>query len=714
MEAKRWVVTGTYGLESPEVLALSKALHIMPVTAALLCNRGYHDASSAAAFIHMEDEILHDPYAMTDMERGVARILQALERHERIVIYGDYDVDGVTSVSSLYLYLREHGADVGYYIPNRLGEGYGVNCAALEEIAHRGANLIITVDTGITAHEETVYAKSIGLDMVITDHHTCQSILPQACAVINPHRADCNYPFKELAGVGVVFKLLCALEMRLHGDDPDALKNVCMKYGDLAAIGTIADVMPLVDENRLIVGMGMRLLETTKRCGMISLLRLTGAQQKASGTNDVVKKKKINTSLIGYTIAPRINAAGRISSASKAVELLLSDNEAEADRIANELCNINRERQEQENKIIEDVNLRIAQECDLEKNPVIVLGDESWHHGIVGIVSSRITEHFHLPSILISFDGNIGKGSGRSVKGMNLVNALASCSDLLIKYGGHELAAGLTIARENLPEFSRRMNEYARKCFAQTDRTATIDVDMELREENLSLAQAEELSELEPYGTGNPMPLFLIRDMRINTLTPIGKNKHTKMVLFRNGVSVTALYFGCEASSLPVREGDLADVVFQLDVNEYQNSRTVQMIVRDIAPAASEQEKWDAQERIYHALHTDRGMIGNADPYLPSRDDYTRVYLYIKNSLNRGVETLRLFDIGRHFGPTNDPVAALVKIRIVIDVFRETGILEVEDTDHFGYRFRMRKVTGKIDLERSHTILTLRGKQEDF
>lgn len=708
--AKVWQVIGEADSRYPSVCQLASSLGILPVTAALLYNRGYRDAEAAASFLHCEDEIFHDPFLMTDMDRAVERIERAIATNEKTVIYGDYDVDGVTSVSSLYLYLRSRGCNVSYYIPNRVGEGYGVNRSALRHIARDGGTLVITVDNGITAHEEILYAKTLGIDTVVTDHHACRETVPEAYAVVNPLRPGCRYPFKQLAGVGVVFKLICALENARCPDDPQAIKEVCMRYADLAAIGTVADVMPLVDENRLIVSIGMRLLTDACRPGIAALLDMASAGGK-SPSHDPSRRRKINTSLIGFTIAPRLNAAGRISTADRAVELFLSETEEEAERVAKELCEINRSRQEQENVITEAVYDRIAAECDLERDPVIVLGDDSWHHGIVGIVSSRITEHYHLPSILLSFDGDIGKGSGRSIKGLNLVGALSACSDLLVRYGGHELAAGLTIERDKLPEFRRRINEYAREKLRECDRTVTLDLDLELNAADLTLAQAEELSLLEPFGTANPMPMFLLRDARIEEIASIGKNKHTRFLLRKDGISVTAVYFGTEASKIPFRPGECVDVAFQMNINEYQNDRTVQLIVRDLRLGTAERTKRETQEKLYREAreHPEERV---REALIPARDDFTRVYLYLRSEARKscgGEVNCTLFDIAAHFGPTNDAAAALVRIRFVLDIFAETGILRFEETEPYRYSISLCRTDGKVDLERSSIYRKLKN-----
>ena len=463
--------------------------------AVLLYNRGYRTAEDAMRFLHFEEENLHDPYLLCDMDKATDRIFKAIESKEKICVYGDYDVDGVTAVSTLYLYLTSLGADVCIKIPKREGEGYGVSRVALEKLADLGVQLIITVDTGITACDEVDYAKELGMEFVITDHHECREVLPNACAVVNPHRRDCAYPFKELAGVGVVFKLVCALEIgrcRVEGRAVEVgLRDVCLKYIDLITLGTIADVMPIVDENRLIVSMGLKLMENSPRPGVRALIDAASAKK----TGEDSKKRKINSSFIGFGIAPRINAAGRISDATIAVRALLA-NEDDAPELAEELCEINRQRQIEENRIAEEAYEMIQDLADLDENPVIVLDSNEWQQGIIGIVASKITEKYGLPSILVSFDYTShpapfdeGRGSGRSIKGLNLVEALNYCEDLLIKHGGHELAAGLTIRRSALDDFRDRINEYARMHLNDEAFKITMDADCELDIKDINILQ---------------------------------------------------------------------------------------------------------------------------------------------------------------------------------------------------------------------------------
>ena len=427
MTERQWVLRD---MDFQTCEKLQSELHIMSLTAKLLTNRGFDSADKVRAFLNKEEIPLHDPFLLKDMDKACARVKLAIERKERVCIYGDYDVDGVTSTMMLYTYLTQKGVQCQYFIPDRISEGYGLSLPVIQKLANQ-VSLIITVDTGITAIEEARYAKEQGIDMVITDHHSCREELPDAVAVVNPHRDDCSYPFKNLAGVGVVFKLLCAVD----GDT----QRICNLYSEIVAIGTIADVMPIVDENRRITAMGLKKLETVRSPGILALMRHAGIIKHGR------QVKKVTSSTVGYVLAPRINAAGRIASASQAVELLATNDEIVADRIAFDLCEINKQRQATEqdiyNQALEQIHTECADDC------FFVLASDGWHQGVIGVVASKIAEKYSAPCILFSFDGETAKGSGRSIKGFSLMDALASCGDLLIEYGGHELAAGLSIER---------------------------------------------------------------------------------------------------------------------------------------------------------------------------------------------------------------------------------------------------------------------------
>ena len=697
---------------------IASELGLSQICAELLWTRGYRTVEEALGFLKNEDAVLHSPFLLKDLDLAVARIKKALEDKERICIYGDYDVDGVTAVSMMYLYLSSLGADVGYYIPSRAGEGYGLSCAAIDNLEKKGVKLIITVDTGITANEETQYAKEKGIDMVITDHHECRPELPEACAVVNPHRFDCEYPFPELAGVGVVFKLLCGFEMmncRERGEpEINGVRKICREYADLAAIGTIADVMPIIDENRLVVAMGLRMIATTERKGLAALI---DASSNNSGA-DTSKKRKITSGFIGYGIAPKINAAGRISNASKAVELLLADTDSVASAYAEELCAINRQRQIDENRIAEEAMRRIEHSFNPENDRVIVIENDSWQQGIIGIVASRITEKYGLPSILISFDGtthgeptpyDMGKGSGRSVKGMNLVEAMNSCSDLLEKYGGHELAAGLTIRRGNIEKFKERLNEYAKECLTEENLRVSYDVDCEIELERIDLRFAAELQLLEPFGVSNPTPLFALRDLTVERVMQISAGKHTKLLVSKNGVRMYTMCFGISEFALGVKENDKIDLLATVDINVFRNEKSVQLIVQDHRLSESFQSMKKREKERYEEIRAG-ATFSSDENVIPNRDDFAKVYTLLRKLTRAGNNTLSLdnllFLLSREPG---EPIN-YIKLKFIIRIMHELTICGVEDHSHDIYRFTVEFTGTKTSIDKSNILKKLKSR----
>ena len=712
---KKWVLReDTSDAARKEAEVISSELKIHPVVARLLVNRGYRTPDAANAFLRMESEILCDPFVMKDIRPAAERIRNALKAGERITVYGDYDVDGVTAVCTLYLYLRSKGAEINYYIPNRSGEGYGVSCAAVERLAAEGTRLIITVDTGITAAEEVAFAKTLGVDFVVTDHHECRSSLPEAVAVVNPHRPDCEYPFKELAGVGVVFKLISALEELLSGDNRLAVASrLCREYADLVAIGTIADVMPIREENKLIVSYGLKMIEKTERPGLSALME---AAISSKGDQKKNKVAKVTSSYIGYTIAPRINAAGRIRSASRAVELFLADNAADAMRLAEELCDANKERQNEENKIMEAAYAKLEAAYDPIEKPVIVLDANDWHHGVIGIVASRITEKYGLPSILVSFEGcdpdnesdeDMGKGSGRSVKGLNLVDALVHSSEHLAKFGGHELAAGLSVTRGNLEAFKQSIWKYAKEVLSSGSIVPTAEGDCELFSEDVSMELAEQLRFLEPFGVGNPVPVFVMKELSVIEATSISAGKHTRFILSKDGRQFQAICFGKMLSQLDLFVGDTVDVMFNLDINEWNGRKTLQLITREIALSESTVDETEKERQRFSEVWAGSEFT-DEEAILPTREDFVAVYNLVRRSVRSGCDSLShraiysalLCDPSVHIG--------YVKLKVIIRVLQEMNLLGIEETSDEFYSFKLRFSDKKVDLEKSNILRKLR------
>lgn len=716
---KKWLVKVSRSEKEriAEAERLAEELGLHTATALLLINRGCTSVSDAADFLNKKTEQFHDPFVMKDMEKAAERILDAVKNKEKIVVYGDYDVDGVTSVSILNLYLKSIGANVDYYIPSRLNEGYGMTEASISKLKDEGTSLIITVDTGITAVKEAVIANSLGLTLIITDHHECYGEIPDAYAVVNPKRPDCPYPFKELAGVGVVFKLLCAIEiLRNNNFEPiDSVRRICKEYIDLVAIGTIADVMPLKDENRLIVAVGLSCIEKAPRMSLEQLIIASAGDSKAV-------KRKITSGYIGFTISPRINAAGRIRDASIAVELFLSNDKVKAAKLAEQLCDINTKRQQEENLIIEEAYQKIESEHDFKHDPVIVLDHDSWHHGIIGIVASRITERYGKPCILISFDevgenntAALGKGSGRSVKGMNLVDALCHCGDLLEKYGGHELAAGLSIRRENLDAFKQKINDFARGCFDGAEPVSQLEAEYEISVDEVNMEQALELYKLEPYGVSNPVPVFVMYDMIVSSLSSVGQGKHTKLVLTKDNLVITAMCFRKNQEDIDILLGDKVDVMFNLDINEFQNSKNLQYIIKDIRLNSDELKKEQAEISLYNLVRQGKFDFSKVSQsqikeIIPERKDFADVYNVIRRELRldnnrfsiRGIQSLL---------KQNGVEMKYVKLKYIILVFQEMNILGVDKTEEKEdiYQFSYVYVKSKADLEKSSILRKLKA-----
>ena len=708
------------------VREIAEALGVSPITARLLYIRGYKTKEEAEAFVRNDDAMLHDPFLMKDMDAAVRRIRRAVEEKERIVIYGDYDVDGVTSVSLFYLFLTEKGADVSYYIPSRSGEGYGVSCAAIDRLKSLGVSLMITVDTGITANEEVEYARDKGIDVVVTDHHECKSELPRACAVVNPHRPDCPYPFKELAGVGVVFKLLCAYEiaLSLERGEPaiEGVRRVYNEYADLTAIGTIADVMPVRDENRLIVTLGLRMIAATSRKGLAALIEAATASSNNGKNASTLppriapKKRKITSGFIGFGLAPRLNAAGRISSATKAVELLLADSDERARALAEELCEINRTRQVEENRIAEMAYRKIEEGNYLETDRFLVLADDDWQQGIIGIVASRLTERYGMPSILISFEGSkgnepsdddVGKGSGRSVKGINLVEAMGCCEDLLCKFGGHELAAGMTITRGNVDAFRERVNEYVRSRIPEEAFCASVEADCEVSIRELTMQLAVELYRLEPYGVANPTPTFLLRDVTVRKIIPISGGKHLKLVVEREGITFYAMYFSMTPYQFPFTEGERIDLIFTLDINEYRNLRTLQLMVQETRLSETSTVLLENEKKRLREIRAG-APFSPEENFLPCRDDVAVVYSYLKSQCRLGHAVLSDRMILAAMNLCSEGQVGYGKFFCALDVLVDLRLCSCEPMEDGGYRIEVFRNASKTPLETSQLLRTLR------
>lgn len=730
MNSKKTVWSSKF-VENEETRAavsdIAKKNNISEICASLIYNRGYKNAEDASKFLNFDDVVMHSPLLLKDVEKAVGRIQLALQNKERIVIYGDYDVDGVTSVTMLYLYLKNLGAQVSYYIPNRIGEGYGLSTDAIDLFSTYDVSLIITVDTGVTAVKEVTYASSLGIDVIVTDHHECQPELPDAIAVINPHRSDCQYPFKSLAGVGVIFKVICAFEiLNFYGIDreAEAVKSIYYRFADLAAIGTIADVMPITDENRMIVKFGLAMLEKTERVGLKALMEAAswGANPNVRPVVDNPAKRskprKINSTYIGFTIAPRINAAGRIASATKSVELLLAEDTETAAALAHELCEINYTRQIEENRIAEEAYSKIERELDVNSQKVIVVSDDEWLQGVIGIVSSKVTEKYGLPSILISFDGasegelsglDVGKGSGRSIKGFNLVEALSNSKDILVKFGGHELAAGLSIRRKDIDEFRKQINDYADKMISEEDLYVKIEADRELCINDLSMQLAKEMALLEPFGNTNPTPNFIIKGLRVQRASLIGSGNHSKFIFEKDGHTISAVMFQRSYLNLHIKENDVVDVLFTLDINVFNNTESLQMIIQDIRHSKEYLEYFENEISVYQSIKEGKSYTEN-DKIIPTRDDFVTVYSLLRAEYRLGNDMMHEKEIYHKLVQSKRAEIRLAKLKIILDIMNELNICSIEEVSRGIYQYEIFFNSEKTSIEKSSILKKIRNQ----
>ncbi len=628
----------------------------------VLYARGFDTAESAKAFLYPNAALLHDPMLLSDMDKAVLTVKEAIRLKKKILVYGDYDVDGITSTYIVTDYLTSIGADCTYRIPDRVSNGYGITCAMIDEMAAGGAELIITVDNGITAAEEIDYANSLGLTVVVTDHHECpcsaDSRLPAAAAVVNPLRPGDPYPFKHLAGVGVAFKLIAALE----GDQ----KAVFDRYSDVIAVGTVADVMELTGENRVIVSEGLKHLDVTENPGLSALLDASGA-----------RAKRISSSTVNYTLAPRINAAGRLSSANVAVELLRTRCRDKARALAEELCDLNYRRQTSENELLAKVEqMLIDQNFIPERDKAIVLWGEGWCGGITGIVCSRLMCTYGVPVILMTVEDGVVKGSGRSLPGFNLYEALASLSDCLVKFGGHELAAGLTMLPEKLPEFRERFLAYAEKVFEKTDVRPVLTIDSEIRARSLSVENIEGLGALEPYGNAWPAPVFAMFGVRITDVTPVGNRKHLRLTIEKCCVTLTAMLFRVTPEEFSLAPGDLADVAFMLDVSTFRREKQMQLIIQDIRPCASAGTNgYDLFKRFLAGEELSRCEITSLRP---QREDFVAIWKYLIRRMSGKAFRISVGDMNLGLRRYESRDITAVKIYVALAVFKEEGLIDFD------------------------------------
>lgn len=620
----------------------------------LLVSRGFGSDELISDMLGLDDDTAPfiDPFDIIDMDKAVSRIRKAIDSFERIAVYGDYDVDGVTATALLFSYLESVGANVMYYIPEREGEGYGLNCGAIDKLREMDINLIITVDNGISAVKEVAHANTLGIDVVVTDHHQEGDVLPEAVAVVNPHRNGSKCPFTEYAGVGVAFKLVCALE----GDSMAVLENC----GDLVALGTVADVVSLTGENRRLVRLGLRQLQNSGRPGLSTLIDMAG-----------LTGKPITSTSIAFVIAPRINAAGRLGHAERAVRLLTSDDEDDAFLLSEELTNANKQRQAIEQIIDREVYEMLAKDSSILYDRVIVIAGEKWNGGVIGIFASRICERYGKPCFIISYDGDRAKGSGRSIEGFSLYEAISACSAHLTGFGGHTLAAGINLRTENIQDFRRAINRYAANQHPSMPSPELL-IDCQLPPSALTLQLCDASQLLEPFGADNPTPLIAVMGLRITDIYGAGGGKHQRLTLERGGTIITAMKFSTPDEDFPFKTGDVVDIAVTLDKSNYRGKDSLTLIVRDIRLSEAHFDEINQGRQLFEKMMRGESLSDSETLTLrPTRSILATVYRTVSGGYRGEADVLgcRVKRAGVGFS------AMLASLQILC----EGGLLRMED-----------------------------------
>ena len=655
-----------------------------PLTAMILSARGMESAQDARRYLGC-DAPLCDPFLMTDMALAAGRVGLAMTRGEKIAVFGDYDVDGITATCLLTDFLRSHGANCISYIPGRLEEGYGLNPIAIHQLHSEGVKLIVTVDCGITAVEEAALCASLGIDLVITDHHECKDVLPQAVAVVDPHRPGDKYPHKTLSGVGVAFKLASAL----CGSQQQVLDS----YADMVCLGTVADVMLLQGENRVFVTQGLAAMQHSPRVGLAALMKESGCLQEA-----------VTASSIGFILAPRINAAGRMGQIDLAIDLFLTQDEEKAARLAGALCDLNRQRQTVESDIYQQAISMLPQGQPPE---AIVLAEESWHQGVVGIVASRMAEEFCCPTFLICLDGEHGKASSRSFGGFNLFTSLTALSDLLESYGGHELAAGFTITRSMIPQFRQQICQLASQFYSDDTPRTVLDIDCAVTPELLTVKGIESLSSLEPCGNGCPKPVLMMEKLTVDRINLVGNGRHMRLRLRQGHHYLGAIYFSATPETASIQPGDVVDVAFQPQVNEYRGERSVQLNIQDIRPSCA--ASCPPETARYSQLRCGSITAEDAAVLLPDRSTLSLVWRYLAAADAPIRETPMC--LCRKIVRWSGVALSLEQLLICLDIFRDVGLLQTQRL-HKCMCIQLTPTGEKADLTTSTTMQRLLRAKE--
>ena len=666
MSRKQWCV-----LPSDKELAedITEQYDIEPFLAHLLVSRGITDDSELENFC-FDNAILLDPYELKDMDKAVTRIKQALSEGEKIAVYGDYDADGVTATALLYLYFKSLGVEVLTYIPDRNSEGYGLNMNAVRSLCEQGTELIITVDNGISAHKEAEYIKELGMDLVITDHHKATEVIPEAVAVVNPHRLDCPSSYKDYCGVGVAFKLICALS-----DEDD--ETILSRYADIITLGTIGDVMPLMGENRKIVRAGLELINEGTNPGIRALKEISG-----------MKDKTLSSTSVAFSLVPRINAIGRMSHAKRAFDVLVSRDENTALKTARDIDFANADRQEKEREILAEVQRQIDENPEILDERVLIFSGKNWHGGVIGIVAARLVGKYGKPCFVITDDGENAKGSARSIEGFSLYDAVSSASSLLEHWGGHVLAAGFGMKSENTQLFKQAIYSYAKTVEIPFPQNI---IDCRLRAAAVNADILPLIDSLEPFGAGNPQPTFGLYGMTVYNVQAIGGGKHMRVTVKKNEQSLTAVYFGVTPEKFLYKPGDVIDLAVRLERNEFMSQVKVGIYIKDIRMSGTDDLRYLKSVRLYEKMKRREALTLKQKEYLYiTREEIAEVYRYIKKCGGWYADSdLLCYRLG-------DDGAGACKILTAIDILCELGIFKKEKDGIICY-----DTSKKVNLENS-------------
>ena len=673
---------GIWNVTKPETEPVNSLVSngYSPLVAMILASRGIQNARQARDYLDCS-AFLPDPFLMKDMDLAAGRVGLAMTRGEKIAVFGDYDVDGITATCLLTDMLRRHGADCISYIPGRLEEGYGLNPLAIHTLHEQGVSLIVTVDCGITAVAEAQMCKELGIDLVITEHHECKDVLPEAIAVVDPHRPDCRYPHRTLSGVGVAFKLASAL----CGSQEEILNE----YADMVCLGTVADVMLLQGENRVFVSRGLESLRATRRPGIAALMKESGCSPE-----------QVSASTIGFMLAPRINAAGRMGKIDLAVDLFLTDDPHHGAHLAKALCDLNRQRQAVESEIYDQA---ISMLPEGQTPEAIVLADETWHQGVVGIVASRIAEEYCCPTFLICLDGNHGKASSRSYGGFNLFSSLTALSPLLESYGGHELAAGFTITRDNIDKFRQQICQRAAAYYTGDTPRTILDTDCAVPAEMLTLRSIESLACLEPCGNGCPKPSLVLENVTIDRITSVGSGKHIRLRLRQGRHILNAIYFSATPESASIQPGDVVDVAFNPQINGFRGEDSVQLNILDIRPSCA--APCSPELGGYTALRAGNLTAAAATALLPDRTTLALVWRYLAGCGTSFVNEAPMC-LCRKIVRWSGQSLSLEQLMTCLDIFSDVGLLKIQRL-HKYISIQLTPGQGKADLGASATMQTL-------